>query len=334
LQFEYTDPQTEFESLIGGHFSINAFGTIHSGDDAKFCDFLERSNPPPRTTIYIDSTGGDVDAAIGMGRLIRNAWMHTAIGSYVLRGRTDFLIQREHLPGRCMSAATLIYLGGRLRYLNTGTQFGVHQFSFRNPSPSDFSRSQVLSAKIALYVVEMGIQPEFLELSASVLSNEIKLVDEESLRRLKVVTDGETGVTWTVQGRAGGLYVRGERDSFYGHHKVMLHFRRDAGFLFHAVIEAQGRESELTTFPLVEITVNGEHHKIDISQRASRTSAGIYLNVLATLSKEEARALAYSDSFGVQIRASNEAPFFLGIAPMSTDGGKEQLTSFFETLSN
>lgn len=334
MQFEYTTPQTEFESLIGGHFSINAFGTIHSGDEVKFRDFLERSNPPPRTTVYIDSTGGDVEAAIGIGRLIRDAWMHTAIGTYILQGRTDFLVQREHLPGRCMSAATLIYLGGRLRYLNTGAHFGVHQFSFRNPSPNDLSRSQILSAKIALYVVEMGIQPKFLELSSSVLSNEIKLVDEVSLRSLKVVTGGETEVTWTVQARAGGLYVRGERDSFYGHHKVMLHFHRDTGFLFHAVIEAQGRESELTTFPLVEITVNGDDHKIDISQRASRTSVGIYLNVIATLSKEEARALAYSDSFGVQVKASNEAPVFLGIAPMSTDGGKEQLTSFFETLSN
>jgi hypothetical protein len=333
LQFEYTDPQTEFEALIGGHFSINAFGVIEPGDDAKFRDFLERSAPPPRTTVYIDSRGGDVDAAIGIGRLIRDAWMHTAIGTYVLRGTTDFFVEREHLHGQCMSAATLIYLGGRLRYFNAPAQFGVHQFSFRNPSPDELGRSQVLSAKIALYVVEMEVSPEFMELSSSVLSSQIKLVDEVSLRRLKVVTGGETDVTWTVQGRAGGLYVRGERDSLYGHHKVMLHFRRDAVFIFHAVIEAQGRDKELTTFPMVEIVVNGEDRRIDISRRALRTSVGIYVNVMADLSQEEARTLAYSDSFGVQVRASSEAPVFLGIAAMSTDGGKEQLESFFETLS-
>jgi hypothetical protein len=332
LQFEYTDPQTEFEALIGGHFSINAFGAIEPGDEARFRDFLERSSPPPRTTVYIDSSGGDVDAAIGIGRLIRAAWMHTAIGNYVLRGRKEFVAEREHLPGRCMSAATLIYLGGRLRYFNADAQFGVHQFSFRNPSPDDLGRSQVLSAKIALYVIEMEVSPEFLELSSSVLSNQIKLVDEVSLRRLKVVTGGETDVTWSVQGRAGGLYVRGERDSLYGHHKVMLHYHKSSGFLFHAVIEAQGRERELTTFPLVEIVVNGEESRIDISQRALRTSVGIYVNVMCNLSQVEARMLAFSNSFGVQVRASNEAPVFLGIAAMSTEGGKEQLASFFETL--
>ncbi|MBX3567125.1 MAG: hypothetical protein KF914_03650 [Rhizobiaceae bacterium] len=317
---------------MGGHFSINAFGVIEPGGEARFHDFLERSSPPPRTTVYIDSSGGDVNAAIGIGRLIRAAWMHTAIGNYVLRGRNEFVAEREHLPGRCMSAATLIYLGGKLRYFNADAQFGVHQFSFRNPSPDDLGRSQILSAKIALYVVEMEVSPEFLELSSSVLSNQIKLVDEVILRRLKVVTGGETDVTWSVQGRAGGLYVRGERDSLYGHHKVMLHYHKGSGFLFHAVIEAQGRERELTTFPLVEIVVNGEDNRIDISQRALRTSVGIYVNVMCNLSQVEARMLAFSNSFGVQVRASNEAPVFLGIAAMSTEGGKEQLASFFETL--
>lgn len=228
MQFEFTDPQTEFEALVGGHFSINAFGTIEPGDDKKFAEFLDRSAPPPRTTVYIDSLGGDVDAAIGIGRLIRASWMHTAIGSYVLRNRREHILEREHLSGRCMSAATLIYIGGRLRYFNDGARFGVHQFSFRDPSPDDVSHSQILSARIALYVVAMDISPDFLDLSSSVLSSQIKLIDELELRRIKVVTGGETNVEWSLQGRAGGLYVRGERDSLYGHHKVMLHFRRSS----------------------------------------------------------------------------------------------------------
>ncbi|SIT58817.1 Putative periplasmic protein (fragment) [Mesorhizobium prunaredense] len=61
-----------------------------------------------------------------------------------------------------MSAATLVFLGGRLRYFESGAKFGVHQFSFRDPSPDNIGRSQILSAKIALYVVEVGISPDFL----------------------------------------------------------------------------------------------------------------------------------------------------------------------------
>jgi ATP-dependent protease ClpP protease subunit len=82
LQFIYTEPQTELERAIGGFHHINAFGKIDPGDDEKFRKFLVVAAPPPRTTIYINSTGGDVNAAIGIGRLIREGWYETSIGSY------------------------------------------------------------------------------------------------------------------------------------------------------------------------------------------------------------------------------------------------------------
>jgi hypothetical protein len=335
VQFEYTHPQTDLEKLIGGYFHINAFGAIEAGDETKFREFLARSGPPPRSTIYIDSIGGDVEAAIGIGRAIRDAWFATAIGRYVLSHGDAFayLVRRERVAGQCLSAATLMFLGGRLRFFEEGAKFGVHQFSFKNPAPENVGQSQILSAKIAAYVFDMGISSDFLAISSSVRGGQIKLVDEEELQRLKVITGGVTDVTWSVQARSKVLYVRGERDSIFGHHKVMLLFIKGAGFTFHAVIEAQGRENELTTFPLVEIVVNGEEKKIDISNRCDRTVAGMYVNVVAELTQKEARLLAYSESFGVHIRGSKEAGMFLGIAPMDTAGGQEQLDTFFSVLS-
>ena len=64
MQFEFTGPQNELEKLFGGHFCINAYGKIESGDDEKFRKFLSQANPPPRTSIYIDSSGGNVEAAL------------------------------------------------------------------------------------------------------------------------------------------------------------------------------------------------------------------------------------------------------------------------------
>lgn len=128
------------------------------------------------------------------------------------------------------------------------------------------------------------------------------------------------------------LYVRGERDSLYGHHKVMLGFNRDIGFLFWAVIEAQGRESELMEFAFVDIIINGEEMKIDISDRCSREPVGIYVNVIASISPAEARVVAQSKSFGVHIRMSREAGIHLGIAAMSTEGGEDQLQTLLENV--
>lgn len=143
MEFHYTEPQTEIEKLFGGHFHINAIGRIHPGDDVKFRTFLERTAPPPRTTVYIDSIGGDVDAAIGLGRLIRAASLSTSIGCKVLNPDPSepWSVSRDHIDGVCYSAATLVYVGGRLRFVPKSFQFGVHQFSFKDPSPAHVGRS-------------------------------------------------------------------------------------------------------------------------------------------------------------------------------------------------
>lgn len=331
MDFHFTEPQNDLERLFGGFFCINAIGRIDAGDDARFSEFLIRTMPPPRSTVYIDSGGGDVEAAIGIGRLIRDHWFSTSVGSYVLdHGEDDFhIVPRKHIDGTCASAATLVYLGGRLRYPPNGSTFGVHQFSFKNPSPDDVARSQMLSARIARYVHDMGVSPSFLELSSATSSKELATVDEKKLRELKVITGGVTEADWTVHARNHIMYVRGERDSLYGHHKVMLCYSKGAGFMFWAVIESQGREHELMSFGLVEIVVNTEDIRIDISQRCERQVNGIYTNVLARITEDEARTIAFSESFGVHIRFSDQADLFLGISAVSTDGGKEQLETFF-----
>lgn len=252
LIFEYTPPQTPMEIAFGGHRCVNASGPIQLQDDERFLDFLESSGVPPRTDVYINSGGGHVQAAMNMGRILRERWMATHVGQYLLDhtngGPDSPVVPRRFVDGRCMSAATLFYLGGRLRYLSGGSEFGVHQFSFRDPEPSLLGLSQILSSKIARYISDMGIPPEFLEISASTTSDGIRLVDHVELRNLAVVTDGETPVQWTVQSRNNALYVRGERDSLYGHHKICLGFIKPS-FYLHAVIEAQGREEHLTQFP-------------------------------------------------------------------------------------
>lgn len=322
------------EEIFGGFFYINAFGPINQGDDEKFYSFLTRSAPPPRTSVYINSSGGDVEAAIEIGRMIRSGWFSTSVGQYLLdhRSPSPFIISRNLSSGCCMSAATLLYLGGRLRHFPSGTRFGVHQFSFKNPSPENIGRSQLLSAKIARYVADMGIKPDFLEVSASVPDDSLELLDKPRLQSLGVVTGGQTDATWTVQARGRMLYVRGERDSLFGHHKVMFCYSKEVGFLFWAVIESQGRENELMRNKLVEIVVNGEDTRIDISGRCERMVNGIYVNILSKITQEEAEIVAYSDSFGVQVRFSKEAEMFLGVAAMDTDGGKEQLQVLYESL--
>ncbi|MER9801048.1 hypothetical protein NKJ36_28750 [Mesorhizobium sp. M0142] len=339
MNFEYTPPQTPMEIAFGGHRCVNAFGPINPNDDERLLEFLRSSDVPPRTDVYINSGGGHVEAAMSMGRILRDSWLSTHVGQYLLDDTAQLVEspvkQRRFIDGSCMSAATLFYLGGRLRFLSPGSQFGVHQFSFRNPVPAIVGRSQILSSKIARYISDMGIPPEFLELSALTESTSVDLVDHENLRKLSVVTDGETSVEWSVQSRGNTLYVRGERDSFYGHHKVCLGFAAP-NFYLHTIIESQGRQEQLVSaFPLVELSIGMTGDRaIDLSDRCIRVAEGIYTNVISTLTTSEAIELAESDGFGLRIRAASDAPLFLGIAPMATKGAEDLIRSFVNCLSN
>lgn len=334
MEFVFCGPQTDFERMIGGQFYINAFGKINIGDEERFRTFLEISMPPPRSTVYIDSTGGNVEEAIKIGRIIRDSWFSCSIGRYVINFNEPAspIFPRQLIPGKCISAATLIYLGGRLRYYPDNSVFGVHQFSFKNPSPEHIGRSQQLSAQIASYVSDMGVGPKFLEISSSTAGNEISHLTEDDLKVMKVVTGGVTDAEWTVQAKNGIMYVRGERDSIYGHHKVMLCHTKGREFFFWAVIESQGREYELNNFGLVEIVTYDETNRIDISNRCTRAVNGAYTNIISKLTRDEARTIAFSEGFGIQIRITDEAPMFLGISPISTVGGEDQLQTFFTNL--
>jgi hypothetical protein len=337
MQFHYTPPQTELEKMLGGYFCINAIGKIRPGDDQSFKLFLQSAEPPPRCVVYIDSSGGDVDAAIGIGHLIRSSWFATDVGQCQLDFQSPNsipLMHRKKLPGQCLSAATLVFLGGRLRYFDGRSKFGVHQFDFPQAQGEEIPRnylahSQTLSAKMFEYIVDMGISPQFLLLSVATPSDQMRFVSHEELERIGAVTGGQTDVNWSIEGKNGLSYVKGERDSLYGHHKVMLGFNNEIGFVIWAVMETQGRARELLGFSLVEVVLNGESKRLDISSRAERKEEGIYTNILARISEDEAKQIAFSDSFGVQIRFSSDASMFLGIAAMDTKEGQEKLRTFF-----
>ena len=335
MRFEYTSPQTEFESMIGGHFHISAYGKITRGDDQKFLEFLDKTHPPPGTVVYIDSGGGEVEPAIEIGRAIRSNRLSTDVGRYLLGGTgvDGLIVGRKKEPGQCMSAATLIYLGGRLRYFSNDARFGVHQFSFSDPVPKKEYLSQILSAKMARYISDMSISTEFLEISSRTPSSEILSIPKERLEELGVVTGGLTNVEWSTQSRGGLIYVRGERDSLFGRHKVMLKYSKATGFMFWGLFEAQGRHKELTELPLVEITHGEDEETIDVSAKSVRLSAGEDVNIFVPLSEDEAIFLANSTAFGVQVRASPDAPLFLGASPLDTSSGTEQLTSFVNAIT-
>ncbi len=106
---------------------IAAQGVVQTDSHRRFKTLLS-SLKGRRLPVVINSPGGDVDAAMQIGRAIRDAGLDVAVG------RTAAV---EGRPGRtvvldgtiCSSACTLILAGGVRRYAPPQARLGVHQMA-------------------------------------------------------------------------------------------------------------------------------------------------------------------------------------------------------------
>ena len=136
---------------------IYAEGEIAADTPATLRDFFSRNQPKdPHALVVLNSHGGDIAGALGLGRMIRNLHYWTAVGSQlpidigvsesVPRHLIPYLHQAVKPPftGACLNACALVYLGGEYRFMDYGSQYRV--------DPSAAAGSDV-----ANYISEMGV---------------------------------------------------------------------------------------------------------------------------------------------------------------------------------
>lgn len=159
-----------------GSFTITVRGEIRAGDDLVFARLLKREG---KLWVDLDSPGGDVDAALAIGRLVR---------------------KREgsvNVNGKCYSACVLIFAGGVTRLDLTGlfsgaedpeSKVGVHRLYFSELSPG-LTQAQVKAdydaklTKIRNYLREMDVAPEFVSYMQSIEPEQMHLMTSSELDR-------------------------------------------------------------------------------------------------------------------------------------------------------
>lgn len=99
-----------------GHVSIS--GRIEAGDFARFRSFLEDSEVllDMLNGVALNSTGGDVSAALGIARILQLA--HAPV-----------LVKANAV---CYSSCFLIFAGGSYRLVSSSAMLGVHRIAFAN----------------------------------------------------------------------------------------------------------------------------------------------------------------------------------------------------------
>lgn len=108
--------------------------------------------------IHLNSPGGNLIAGMTLGNMIRELGLKSDVIAY--NGEID-------MPGGCMSACALAYIGGSSRSIGEGSRLGFHQFSSSGGYGERVVRlnqaeieTQMLSGLVQQYIISMGVSGE------------------------------------------------------------------------------------------------------------------------------------------------------------------------------
>jgi hypothetical protein len=134
-------------------------GPIEPGDDGVLSDFLHKTRPKKIAVLYLNSYGGNLEAGLAMGRIVRQAGLTTAVNA----DRTE-----------CDSACTFIFAGGvRRHYVNGDKIFagftsmsglGYHPVARRGNRVTPNTKAPEATDRARRFFAEMG-QPKAGELA-------------------------------------------------------------------------------------------------------------------------------------------------------------------------
>jgi hypothetical protein len=184
-------------------------GDIESDTPALLEQFLTTNRIPAGTEMHLNSRGGDVDAGLKMGRIIRAHRLNTWIGGYDQFAHRSFKQMYEstghdRYPAYCISSCTLAFLGGIERRTDaSGSIYAVHQVRLECVNPNLDSQPEVSSCltvrsaqtqiqsiigRIVSYIAEMGVNPQLIAEMAKAEPETVNSLSTDQMLQYKILT--------------------------------------------------------------------------------------------------------------------------------------------------
>ena len=133
-------------------------------------------------TVALNSPGGSVVDALKIGRLIRDRGFATSVAAGAL----------------CASSCPLVFAGGRERLATADSAIGVHQIYASAPANAlgsslanagnAMSEAQTMTAEIARYMSEMGVDQEVWLRALETPPDRLSYLSADDLKRLNLAT--------------------------------------------------------------------------------------------------------------------------------------------------
>jgi ATP-dependent protease ClpP protease subunit len=181
-----------------------------------------------KIAIWLNSGGGNLFAGMQLGRLIR-----------ARAASTHIIDHRSLLPGECYSACSLTFLGGIYRFNENGARYGVHRASL-GAEGDEADLAPDLSAAVAAYIREMGVDTRLLDLWLKARPDEMYILSRREAEDLGVVNNGRKPPAWSLATLAGGHRLQGQQVTIDGTGTVFFSCDKKQ-IVFGSVHEAAGK---------------------------------------------------------------------------------------------
>lgn len=168
-------------------------GEITSGDVGRLRNIIKKrlnelnSQITEQPIVLLDSPGGDVSAALEMGRLLRNILAFTVVDG----------------GASCNSACVFLLAGGVSRNLYLDGRIGLHRPRFDYGQFANLTKDQAastyekLKSECSTYMKEMGISDQVFYDMLKIPSQDVKFVNREYAKRTGLVGYDPAWEEWT-----------------------------------------------------------------------------------------------------------------------------------------
>jgi len=313
------DPMTFREVSNGGACAgciwIAAEGDITSETPAVFREwFGVPSDGNGGPTIVINSQGGDLTAALELGRLFRAHSVRIRIGDTEPDPQGGGHVSKIN-SGQCLSACAYAYLGAEVRVLTDDETLGFHQFYdediLANADRAAFSgverlREQYVVGELITYLVEMDVSTEVFSFASSATPSELAFMSPTEAVDFRVDDNPRAMTPWRILPLASGLMIesvstdlaKGVRFFCLGREDGRVHVQimnKSADDSDNLVGEYASGTPELYFYPHIETFESsfryGNDRNYDLALRfnkvLSEPESGFHVNFDFTMSVQE-----------------------------------------------
>lgn len=203
---------------------VYIYGTIDANAPSRFEAMMKSGKIPNGSDIYLNSTGGDINAGIALGKLFRSGSMVTHLGTPRPKLRSASSVVKTAI---CSDACAYAYLGGVYRWAPAGSdRIGFPMHTIADPKPGDTNQTAQASDAVASYLQDMGINPKVLAQSSSSASNGEVWLNADQMLASGLANNGRLFLSATYRLESGAPFLELKQTDRNGEHRITMLCKR------------------------------------------------------------------------------------------------------------